>query len=170
VSGLGGARKAGTGGECGNGEVSSGPADEPRAGPVCLGGLPDLGLVEVVLVVMGKRLRAGGVRHAETGEDLVGAADDQVASVEGEGWAGTIPNRVFEAGPVSSFYADAGVEAEPAAVVPGEHVLGLVGFGKGESGRQCARHIRLIPGKRAQSAGEVRRPPESTPRSSQSPL
>jgi hypothetical protein len=47
---------------------------------------------------------------------------------EGEGPPGTIADQALESGPVGSLDANAGVEAEPTAVIPGEHILGVVGF------------------------------------------
>ena len=35
---------------------------------------------------------------------------------------------MLEAGPVSSLDTDAGMQAEPTAVIPGQHVLGFVGL------------------------------------------
>jgi hypothetical protein len=49
-------------------------------------------------------------------------------AVEGEGSPGTIPNEPLESGPVGSLDADAGIEAEPPTVIPGQHILGLVGL------------------------------------------
>ena len=49
-------------------------------------------------------------------------------AVQGEGTPGTIPDEAFEAGAVGGLDADAGIEAEPAAVLPGEHILSLVGL------------------------------------------
>jgi hypothetical protein len=70
----------------------------------------------------------GRVGLREEIEDLVGAAADQVESAECEEGPGTIPNEPLEAVAVGGLDADAGVQAEPATVLPGQHVLGLVGF------------------------------------------
>jgi hypothetical protein len=51
-----------------------------------------------------------------------------VEPVESEGRSGTIPNESFQPGAVGSLDTDAGVEAEPATVIPGQHVLGVVGL------------------------------------------
>ena len=68
-------------------------------------------------------------------EDLVGAAADEVESVEGEGWPGTVSGEAFEANAVGGFNADAGIEAEPAYVIPGEHVLGVVELQEAMAGK-----------------------------------
>lgn len=49
-------------------------------------------------------------------------------ALQGEGRPSTVPDEAFEAGAVVGLDADGGVEAEPATVVPGEHVLGIVGL------------------------------------------
>ena len=54
-------------------------------------------------------------------------AADQLEALEGERGPGTIPNEAFETSTVQGLDADAGVEAEAAAVIPAEHVFGLVG-------------------------------------------
>jgi hypothetical protein len=51
-------------------------------------------------------------------------------AVEGEGRPSTIPDEPFEAFPVGGLDADAPIEAKTAAVIPGEHILGFVGFQK----------------------------------------
>jgi len=61
-------------------------------------------------------------------ENLVGAATDQVEAVEGEGRSGTVAYEPLEAGAIGGLDPDAGVEAESAAVLPVEHIPGLVGF------------------------------------------
>jgi hypothetical protein len=71
---------------------------------------------------------AGQVGLREDVEDLIGAAADEVETFESEGGPGAIADQPFEAGPVGGLDADAGVEAEPAAVIPGEHVLDVVGL------------------------------------------
>jgi len=71
---------------------------------------------------------AGGVGLGEEIENLVGAATDEVETVEGKRWPGAIPNQPFQPLPVGGLDADAGIEAEPTSVIPGEHVFGLVGF------------------------------------------
>ena len=70
----------------------------------------------------------GGVGPREEVEELIGVIVDQVESVESEGRPGTIPNEPFEAGPVGGLDADAGVQAKAATVIPGQHVLGVVGL------------------------------------------
>ena len=75
-----------------------------------------------------QRGAAGRVRFWQDIEDLVGAAIDQVEAFEGKRPSGAITNEPLESGPVGGLDADAGVEAEPTAVIPGEHVLGVVGF------------------------------------------
>ena len=85
---------------------------------------------------------ARGIGPREQIEDLVGAVADQVETVEGERGPGAIPDEPFEASSVGGLDADAGalphamhalrggpgVEAKPAAVIPGQHVFGLVGL------------------------------------------
>jgi hypothetical protein len=71
---------------------------------------------------------ASQVRPWQEVEDLVGTVADQVESVEGEGGPGAVSDEPLEAGAVRGLDADAGVEAEPATVIPAEHVLGLVGL------------------------------------------
>ena len=73
---------------------------------------------------------AGGIRLGQNVEDLIGAAADEVETLEGEGRPGTIPDQTFEAGAVGGLDADGGIEAKAAPVVPGEHVGGLVGLQK----------------------------------------
>ncbi len=82
---------------------------------------------------------AGGIGLLQKVEDLVGAAADEVEAVEGEGAPRAVANEAFEAGTVGGLDADAGVEAEPTAVVPGKHVLGLVGFQEDVAG-EVAEH------------------------------
>jgi hypothetical protein len=75
-----------------------------------------------------ERGAAGQVGPREEVEDLVGTVADQVESVEGERRPSTMPDEPLEAGAVGSLDTDAGVEAEPATVIPAEHVLGVVGL------------------------------------------
>jgi hypothetical protein len=75
-----------------------------------------------------ERGTAGGIRFGEQVENLVGAAVDEVKTIESKGRPGTITDEAFEPLPVRSLYTDAGIEAEPAAMIPAEHVLSLVGF------------------------------------------
>lgn len=55
-------------------------------------------------------------------------AADEVETAQSEGGPSTVANEAFEAGAVVGLDPDRGVEAEPTAVVPGEHVLRVVGF------------------------------------------
>ena len=71
---------------------------------------------------------AGGSGLGQEVEDLVGTAADEVEPVESEGRPGTIPNEPFQSLAVGGLDADAGIEAEPAAVIPAEHVLSVVGL------------------------------------------
>jgi len=71
---------------------------------------------------------AGRIGAREKVEDLVGAAADEVESVEREGGPGTIPDKPLQAGPVGGLDADAPVQAQPAPMLPGQHILGVVGF------------------------------------------
>jgi hypothetical protein len=75
-----------------------------------------------------ERGAAGGIGLGEDVEDLVGAVAEQVEPFEGEGRPSTIPDEPLKAVAVGGLDADAGVQAEPATVIPGQHVLGLVGF------------------------------------------
>jgi hypothetical protein len=70
----------------------------------------------------------GGIGFRQDVENLVRAIADQVEPFESKRWSGTIPNQPFQPLPVGGLDADAGVEAEPTPVIPGEHVLGVVGF------------------------------------------
>ncbi len=52
-----------------------------------------------------------------------------VEAVESEGGSRTIPDQPLEAGAVGGLDANAGVQTEPTAVIPGEHVFNaLKGF------------------------------------------
>ena len=75
-----------------------------------------------------QRGAAGGVGLRQEVEDLVGAAVDEVKPFEGEGRPGAIADEPLEACAVGGLDADAGVQAEPTPVIPGEHVLGVVGL------------------------------------------
>jgi hypothetical protein len=75
-----------------------------------------------------QRCSAGQVGRREEIEDLVGVTADEVESVEGKRGPGAIPNEPLEAGAVGSLNPDAPIQTESAAVIPGEHVVGLVGF------------------------------------------
>jgi hypothetical protein len=99
------------------------------------GGREDLG--EAVQELEGGEAKcraAGGIGVGEEIEDLVGAAADEVESLQREGGSGAVPDKAFEAGAVGGLDADAGVQAEPAAVIPGQHVLGLVGLQEAVAG------------------------------------
>jgi hypothetical protein len=88
----------------------------------------DLG--EAVQELQGREAQAcstGGIGLGEEVEDLVGTATDEVETVKSEGGPGAIPNEPFQSLSVGSLDTDAGMEAEPAAVIPAEHVLGVVG-------------------------------------------
>jgi hypothetical protein len=75
-----------------------------------------------------QRGAAGGIGFRQDVENLVRAAADQAEPFESKRWSGTIPNQPFQPLPVGGLDADAGVEAEPTTVIPGEHVLGVVGL------------------------------------------
>jgi hypothetical protein len=47
---------------------------------------------------------------------------------ESEGRPSAISDEALQSSPVGSLDADAGIEAEPAPVIPAEHVLSVVGF------------------------------------------
>jgi hypothetical protein len=68
------------------------------------------------------------IRGWEDVEHLVGTSTDEVEAVESEGGPGAISDQALEASSVVALDTDAGVEAKSAAVIPAEHVLGLVGF------------------------------------------
>jgi hypothetical protein len=82
-----------------------------------------------------ERGAASGVGLGEEVEDLVGTAANQVEAVEGERTPGTVAKEPLEAGPVGGFDADAPVQTEPAAVLPSEHVLSVVGFQETVAGK-----------------------------------
>ena len=75
-----------------------------------------------------QRGSAGQVGSWEEVEDLVGTVADQVEPFEGERGPGAIADQSFEARAVGGLDPDSCVETEPTAVIPGEHILGLVGF------------------------------------------
>ena len=108
---------------------SVGGEDPVVAVTVDAGRREDLG--EAVQELQGREAQggaAGEVGPWEEVEDLVGTVADQVEAVEGEGGPGTIPDEPLEACAVGSLDTDAAVEAEPAPVIPAEHVLGVVGL------------------------------------------
>ncbi len=59
-----------------------------------------------------ERGAAGGIGVGEEVEDLVGAAGDEVESLEGEGRSGAVAEEAFQSSPVGGLDADAPVEAE----------------------------------------------------------
>jgi hypothetical protein len=71
---------------------------------------------------------AGGIGFRQEVENLVGAAINEVETVESEGRPGAIPNEAFQALPVGGLDTNASIQTEPSAVLPSEHVLGLVGL------------------------------------------
>jgi len=73
---------------------------------------------------------AGEIESRKEAEDLVGAARDEVEPVEGKGRSCTVADEPLEAGAVGGLDADVGVQAEAATVIPGQHVLCLVGLQK----------------------------------------
>jgi hypothetical protein len=75
-----------------------------------------------------QRGTAGGVGSREEIEDLVGATAHEVESVEGEGRPSTVADEPFQSGTVGGLDTDAPVQTKPTAVIPSEHVFGLVGF------------------------------------------
>jgi hypothetical protein len=68
---------------------------------------------------------AGEVGLWEEVEDLVGAVGDKVEAVEGEGRPSAVADERFQSGAVGGLHTDAGVQAAPTALIPGQHVLGL---------------------------------------------
>ena len=74
---------------------------------------------------------AGGIGCGEDVADLVGAAADEMEPLDREGRPGAVPDQALKAGAVGGLDADTGVQAEPAAVVPREHILGFVGLQEG---------------------------------------
>jgi hypothetical protein len=71
---------------------------------------------------------AGGIGFRQEVENLVGAAINEVETIESEGRPGTIPNEPFQSLPVGGFDADAPVQAKTATVLPAQHILGVVGL------------------------------------------
>jgi hypothetical protein len=71
---------------------------------------------------------AGGIGFRQEVEDLVRPAADQVEAVECEGRPRTIPDQPFQPFPVSFLDTDAPIEAKTAAVIPAEHIHGVVGL------------------------------------------
>ena len=71
---------------------------------------------------------ASGVGLGQDVEDLVRAAADQVEAFEGEGWPGAITDEPLQAVAVGGLKADAPIEAKTAAVLPRQHVPGVVGL------------------------------------------
>jgi len=71
---------------------------------------------------------ARGAGLGEQVENLVGSAADEVETIESEGRPCTVPEEALEALPVGSLDGDAPIEAETAAVLPAEHILGVVGL------------------------------------------
>jgi hypothetical protein len=71
---------------------------------------------------------AGEVGPLKEVEDLVGTAVDEVEAVESERGPGAVADQAVEADSVMALDTDAGVEARPTAVIPAEHVLGVVGL------------------------------------------
>jgi len=63
-------------------------------------------------------------------EHLVGAVANEVEAAKGERGPGAISDQALEAGAVGGLDTDRGVEAKSTAVVPGEHVVCLVGLQK----------------------------------------
>jgi hypothetical protein len=51
-----------------------------------------------------------------------------VEPFQGERGPGAVADEPLQSGPVGGLDADTGVQAKPAAVIPGQHVLGVVGF------------------------------------------
>ena len=151
--GRGGCRegKRGTGSLSGEGVILPGPGRDQRSQrsvggedavvtvTVDAGRREDLG--QPIQELQGRepqRGAAGGIGLRQDVEDLVGTAADQVEPVEGEGRPGTISNEPLEARSVGSLDTDAGIEAEPAAVIPAEHVLGRRGAPGGRGGESVA--------------------------------
>jgi hypothetical protein len=72
-----------------------------------------------------ERGAAGGVGPWQNVEHLVGSAADEVEALEGKRRPGAVADQALEAGAVGGLDADIGVKAEPTAVIPAEHVLGV---------------------------------------------
>jgi hypothetical protein len=70
----------------------------------------------------------GGIGLGEQIENLIGTASDEMETVESKGRPGTVPDESFQPFPIGSLDTDACVQAEPTAVIPGEHILGVMGF------------------------------------------
>jgi hypothetical protein len=71
------------------------------------------------------RLWLGGRGRGARGE---WAGLDRHVAVEGKGGPGTVANEALQSGPVGGLDPDASVQTEPSAVIPGEHIFGLVGL------------------------------------------
>jgi hypothetical protein len=85
---------------------------------------------------------AGEVGPWEQVEDLVGAAADQVEAVEGKRRPGTVANEALQSGPVGGLDADARIQTEPAAVIPGEHITGGA-EGEGHGSSRCPAKVMV---------------------------
>ena len=55
-------------------------------------------------------------------------AADQLEALEGERGPGTIPDEALEPRAVLGLNTDTGVQAKTLAVIPGEHVFGVMGL------------------------------------------
>jgi hypothetical protein len=71
---------------------------------------------------------ASQVGLREEVEDLVGSVAYEMEPLECERGSGAVAEEPFEAGAVGGLDTNAPVQAEPTAVIPAEHVLGLVGL------------------------------------------
>jgi len=69
-----------------------------------------------------ERSASGGIGPWQNVEHLVGSAADEVEALEGERRPGAVADQALEAGAIGSLDPDRGVEAEPTAVIPAEHV------------------------------------------------
>jgi hypothetical protein len=78
---------------------------------------------------------AGGVGLGQDVENLVRAAADEVETVESERGPRTVADQPLEAFAVGGLDADAPIQTEPASVLPGQHILGVVGFQQAMAGK-----------------------------------
>jgi hypothetical protein len=68
-------------------------------------------------------------------EDLVGTVADEVEPFQRKRWSGTVAKESFEAGAVGGLDTDTPIQLNPPPVIPGQHVLGLVGFQEAVAGK-----------------------------------
>jgi hypothetical protein len=92
-----------------------------------------------------ERRTAGRVGLGEDVENLVRAAADEMEPFECEGRSGAIAKEALQSVAVCGLDADAGVEAKAATVLPGEHVLSLVGLQEAVAASRVAHGVGRVP-------------------------